>query len=69
MVPLAMVVGAKAQITRAVNKIELALVLDTTGSMSGARLTSLKTAATEWHLRKNQGGAAAHVNANGQHLF
>lgn len=39
-----MVIGAKADVTRSVNKIELAMVLDTTGSMRGAKLTSLKTA-------------------------
>ena len=39
-----MVVGAKADVTRSVNKIELALVLDTTGSMKGSKLTNLKTA-------------------------
>ncbi|WGM37785.1 pilus assembly protein [Caulobacter sp. NIBR1757] len=39
-----MVVGAKADVTRSVNKIELALVLDTTGSMKGSKLSNLKTA-------------------------
>ncbi len=39
-----MVIGAKADVTRSVNKIELALVLDTTGSMKGSKLTNLKTA-------------------------
>jgi Flp pilus assembly protein TadG len=39
-----MIIGANAQITRAVNKIELALVLDTTGSMKGSKLSNLKTA-------------------------
>ncbi|HYE46250.1 MAG TPA: pilus assembly protein [Caulobacter sp.] len=38
-------VGAKAEVTRSVNKIELALVLDTTGSMKGDKLSNLKTAA------------------------
>lgn len=38
------IVGAKADVTRSVNKIELALVLDTTGSMKGSKLTNLKTA-------------------------
>lgn len=40
-------VGAFTEVKRRQNeKLELALVLDTTGSMSGARLTSLKKAAT-----------------------
>ena len=39
-----MVVGARAEIVRAVNKIELALVLDTTGSMKGSKLDNLKLA-------------------------
>lgn len=39
-----MVIGAKSEVTRSVNKIELALVLDTTGSMKGSKLTNLKTA-------------------------
>lgn len=38
------IVGAKADVTRSVNKIELALVLDTTGSMKGSKLANLKTA-------------------------
>ncbi len=42
-----MVVGADTRVKRGQGtSLELALVLDTTGSMSGARLTSLKTAAT-----------------------
>jgi len=41
------VVGADTRVKRGQgDSLELALVLDTTGSMSGARLTSLKTAAT-----------------------
>jgi Flp pilus assembly protein TadG len=39
-----MTIGAKADVTRSVNKIELAMVLDTTGSMKGSKLTNLKTA-------------------------
>lgn len=39
-----MVIGAKSEVTRSVNKIELALVLDTTGSMKGTKLSNLKTA-------------------------
>jgi Flp pilus assembly protein TadG len=39
-----MVIGAKSEVTRSVNKIELALVLDTTGSMKGSKLANLKTA-------------------------
>jgi Flp pilus assembly protein TadG len=52
-----MAVGAKAEITRAVNKIELALVLDNTGSMKGSKLTNLKTASK--NLIDTLGAAAA----------
>lgn len=38
-------VGASAEVNRSSKNIEVALVLDITGSMKGARLTSLKTAA------------------------
>jgi Flp pilus assembly protein TadG len=37
-------IGASTEVTRSVNKIELALVLDTTGSMKGDKLSNLKTA-------------------------
>lgn len=37
-------VAASAEVSRSVNKIELALVLDNTGSMSGTKLSTLKTA-------------------------
>lgn len=40
-----MTLGAETHVTRAINHIELALVLDNTGSMSGTKLSSLKTAA------------------------
>ncbi|MBI1408298.1 MAG: pilus assembly protein TadG [Caulobacter sp.] len=40
------IVGARSEITRSVNKIELALVLDNTGSMKGSKLSNLKTAST-----------------------
>ncbi|NBB16877.1 pilus assembly protein TadG [Caulobacter sp. SLTY] len=40
-----MLVGAKSEVLRSMNKIELALVLDNTGSMSGSKLTNLKVAA------------------------
>ncbi len=43
-----MEVGAASQIVRTVNKLEVALVLDNTGSMKGAKLTNLKTAATDF---------------------
>lgn len=39
-----MVIGAKSEINRKVNKIELALVLDNTGSMKGDKLSNLQTA-------------------------
>jgi len=40
-----MTMNASTEVSRAVNHIELALVLDNTGSMAGTKLTSLKTAA------------------------
>ncbi len=40
-------IGASAEITRAINGLELALVLDNTGSMAGTRLTSLKDASSD----------------------
>ncbi|MDX2073351.1 MAG: pilus assembly protein TadG-related protein [Alphaproteobacteria bacterium] len=39
-------VGATSEITRASSGLELVMVLDNTGSMSGSKLTSLKSAAT-----------------------
>lgn len=39
-----MEIGAKSEISRKVNKIELVLVLDNTGSMKGDKLTNLQTA-------------------------
>ena len=38
--------GARSDVMRSVNKLEIALVLDNTGSMAGAKLTNLKLAAT-----------------------
>ncbi|MDB5470957.1 MAG: hypothetical protein JWR84_2517 [Caulobacter sp.] len=40
-----MVVGADSEVLRSMNRIELALVLDNTGSMAGSKLTNLKKAA------------------------
>lgn len=40
-------VAAKNQITREINGLEVVMVLDNTGSMSGSKLVSLKTAATD----------------------
>lgn len=40
-------VGARAEVVRASNDVEVALVLDTTGSMAGQRITDLKTAAKD----------------------
>ncbi len=51
-----MEVGAASQIVRTVNKLEIAMVLDTTGSMAGNKLTNLKAAATDF---VNQLSAAA----------
>ncbi|MDP1630694.1 MAG: ubiquitin-activating E1 FCCH domain-containing protein [Caulobacter sp.] len=42
-----MTVGAKAEVIRASTNLEVAVVLDITGSMSGSRITDLKTAATD----------------------
>ena len=43
-----MEVSAGSQIVRTVNKLEVALVLDNTGSMAGNKLTNLKAAATDF---------------------
>jgi Flp pilus assembly protein TadG len=43
-----MTVGAKSEVVRSMNKLEVAMVLDTTGSMAGSRLTNLKLAATDF---------------------
>ncbi len=43
-----MEVNASSQIVRSVNKLEVALVLDNTGSMAGTKLTNLKAAATDF---------------------
>jgi Flp pilus assembly protein TadG len=40
-----MVVGADSEVLRSMNRIELALVLDNTGSMAGSKLANLKVAA------------------------
>ncbi|MDO9336161.1 MAG: pilus assembly protein [Caulobacter sp.] len=40
-----MVVGANSEVLRSMNRIELALVLDNTGSMAGSKLANLKIAA------------------------
>lgn len=40
-------VGAKSVVVRAANNLEIALVLDITGSMSGTRISDLKTAAND----------------------
>lgn len=40
-----MTIGATSEVSRAVTKVELALVLDNTGSMAGSKLTNLKGAA------------------------
>ncbi len=51
-----MEVGAASQIVRSMNKLEVAMVLDNTGSMEGSKLTNLKAAATDFI---NQLSAAA----------
>ncbi len=40
-------VGAQSVVVRAANNLEIALVLDITGSMAGTRITDLKTAAND----------------------
>ncbi|HYE46248.1 MAG TPA: pilus assembly protein TadG-related protein [Caulobacter sp.] len=40
-----MLVGARSEVLRSMNRIELALVLDNTGSMAGSKLSNLKLAA------------------------
>ncbi|AYV45638.1 pilus assembly protein TadG [Caulobacter flavus] len=40
-------VGAQSVVVRAANNLEIALVLDITGSMAGTRISDLKTAATD----------------------
>lgn len=40
-------VGAQSVVVRAANNLEIALVLDITGSMAGTRITDLRTAATD----------------------
>ncbi|MDQ0466489.1 Flp pilus assembly protein TadG [Caulobacter ginsengisoli] len=42
-----MTIGVKAEVVRASNDVEVALVLDTTGSMAGTRIDDLKTAAKD----------------------
>jgi Flp pilus assembly protein TadG len=41
-------VGARSEVMRAGKKLEIALVLDNTGSMSGTKLSTLKTAASNF---------------------
>lgn len=43
-----MEVGAGSQIVRSMNKLEVAMVLDNTGSMAGSKLTNLKDAANDF---------------------
>ncbi|MDB5438590.1 MAG: pilus assembly protein TadG [Caulobacteraceae bacterium] len=40
-----MTVSASSEVVRSMNKVEVAMVLDTTGSMAGTKLSNLKTAA------------------------
>jgi len=51
-----MTVGATSDVMRSVKKLEIAMVLDNTGSMDGSKLTNLKLAATDFI---NQLAAAA----------
>jgi Flp pilus assembly protein TadG len=43
-----MTVNAASQIVRSMNKLEVAMVLDNTGSMDGSKLTNLKAAANDF---------------------
>jgi Flp pilus assembly protein TadG len=43
-----MVVGARSEVVRSMSKLEIAMVLDTTGSMQGSKLANLKLAATDF---------------------
>jgi Flp pilus assembly protein TadG len=43
-----MTVGARSDVVRSVNKLEIAMVLDNTGSMAGSKLSNLKTAANDF---------------------
>ncbi len=43
-----MKVGARSEVVRSMNKLEVAMVLDTTGSMQGSKLANLKLAATDF---------------------
>jgi Flp pilus assembly protein TadG len=43
-----MTVSASSEVVRSMNKVEVAMVLDTTGSMAGTKLSSLKTAANNF---------------------
>lgn len=43
-----MEVSVTSEVVRSMNKIEVAMVLDTTGSMAGSKLTNLKTAANNF---------------------
>lgn len=50
-------ISATTEVKRANSKLEIALVLDTTGSMAGAKLTNLKTAAANFVTTMEQAQA------------
>ena len=58
-----MEVSAGSQIVRTVNKLEVAMVLDNTGSMAGDKLTNLKAAATDF-IDQLSAAAARSTEAN-----
>ncbi len=58
-----MQVSASSQIFRSMNKVEVALVLDNTGSMAGTKLTSLKDAANDF-IDKLSAAAARSTETN-----
>jgi len=43
-----MTVGARSEVMRSVTKLEVAMVLDTTGSMAGSKMTNLKAASIDF---------------------
>ena len=52
-------VTANSQVVRAINKLEVAMVLDNTGSMAGQKITLLKSAATNFVNTLSQAAATS----------
>ena len=55
-------VGAKAEVVRANDKLEVVLVLDNTGSMAGAKIATLRSAATDL-VEQLEAGAGSGADA------